>query len=195
MDNFAPLLVMFLFQPAKARSMKSHRPHQWNSNEHRYQTWADFGFVGSATESTASDCGITIYKLRWQQLISENFIDYCDHVPHHQSRHWYMFQTFQENSHGKSNLLNPAVTKNSLHLFPTKSHITPRHLGPRHGTPNCPIHQPRNKIPSNVAALAWKKSSSWFCGISGMGTTLMALKTSMTLGVKTRHSLQGVDMD
>lgn len=52
-----------------------------------------------------------------------------------------MFQTFQKNSHCKSKLFNPAVTKNSGHRFPTKSHITRRHLGPRHTTPNCPIHQ------------------------------------------------------
>lgn len=51
------------------------------------------------------------------------------------------FKHFKKNSHCKSKLFNPALTKNSLHLFPTKSHITPRHLGPRHTTPNCPIHQ------------------------------------------------------
>ena len=51
------------------------------------------------------------------------------------------FKHFKKNSHCKSKLFNPAVTKNSVHLFPTKSHITRRHLGPRHTTPNCPIHQ------------------------------------------------------
>ena len=70
------------------------------------------------------------------------FIDYCDHVPHHQSRHKYMVQTFKKTlTASRINSILQSPKTHYIHLFPTKSHITPRHLGPRHTTPNCPIHQ------------------------------------------------------
>lgn len=117
METFTPLLVMLL-----------------KHNEPRHDQWSHIAHISgirASTDikpgSTASDCGITIYKLtRWQQLISEKNIDYCDHVPHHYSRHKYMFQTFQKKtliaSRSYSILQSPKTQYISFQLSHT-SHV------------------------------------------------------------------------